>query len=320
MSEALHTIKAVAQQTGLNAHVIRIWEKRYGAVTPSRTDSNRRLYSSEEVERLRLLRRATVAGHGISNIARLSNETLRELVPAEPVVSAVAAPSLQGLGRAESVGERLRPACLDAITRLDQPALEEQFEEALIGMGHQAMLQYLIAPLTVEVGELWRAGRLTVAHEHFASDAIRTFLWNASRPFAASETSPSLVVATPAGQLHELGAVIVAAAARNQGWRVIYLGTSLPAAEIAGAVRLNGARAVLLSIVYPEDDPQLPEELTQLRKYLPTETAVLVGGRAVGGYAEVIKSIGAKLIGSLGELYPALEELRRKPVAHGEPT
>jgi MerR family transcriptional regulator, light-induced transcriptional regulator len=317
MSEVLHTIKAVAQQTGLNAHVIRIWEKRYGAVTPSRTDSNRRLYSSEEVERLRLLKRATVAGHGISNIARLSNETLRELVPSELGGGVPVAAIFHGLGRAELVGERLRPACLDAITRLDQPALEEQFEEALIGMGHQAMLQHLIAPLTVEVGELWRDGQLTVAHEHFASDAIRTFLWNASRPFATSETAPSLVVATPAGQLHELGAVIVAAAARNQGWRVVYLGTSLPAAEIAGAVRLNGARAVLLSIVYPDDDPNLPDELTSLRKFLPPSTSIMVGGRAVGGYSEAIEGIGAKLIGSLAELYPALEELRRKPGAGG---
>ncbi len=315
MSEALHTIKAVAQQTGLNAHVIRIWEKRYGAVTPNRTDSNRRLYSSGEVERLKLLRRATQAGHGISNIARLSTETLRELVAAEPLLSpsAVAAPAA-GPGH-EAAAARFRPECLAAIARMDQTELEGQFTEALIALGHQALLTHLIAPLTVEVGERWRSGDLTVAHEHFASDAIRTFLWNASRPFAPSETAPGLIVATPAGQLHELGAVLVAAAARNQGWRVTYLGTSLPASEIAGAVRLNRSRAVLLSIVYPDDDPFLAAELVSLRKFLPADVAILVGGRAVPGYLDAIREIGAHCVGSLDALYPALEQLRGKPPA-----
>lgn len=321
MPEALHTIKAVAQQTGLNAHVIRIWEKRYGAVTPNRTGTNRRLYSSDEVDRLKLLRRATQAGHGISNIARLSNETLRELVgsgSSDAAVTAATKPAeSQGIPRVDLRADRFRPECLAAIGRMDQRGLEQHFTDALIEMGHQSMLMHLIAPLTVEVGERWRSGQLTVAHEHFASDAIRTFLWNSSRPFAISDTAPNLLVATPAGQLHELGAIIVAAAARNQGWRVTYLGTSLPASEIAGAARLNQSRAVLLSIVYPEDDPYLPGELTALRQFLPETTAILVGGRATGGYLEAIQKIGAQFIPSLAELYPSLESLRGRGTAGG---
>ena len=80
-----------------------------------------------------------------------------------------------------------------------------------------------------------------------------------------------LVVATPAGQIHELGALLVGAAAANLGWHVTYLGASLPAAEIAGAARQNRARAVALSLVYPEDDPRLEGELTRLRESLPPE-------------------------------------------------
>jgi DNA-binding transcriptional MerR regulator/methylmalonyl-CoA mutase cobalamin-binding subunit len=318
MSDALHTIKAVAQQTGLNAHVIRIWEKRYGAVTPSRTDSNRRLYSSEEVERLKLLRRATQGGHGISNIARLSDETLRELISIEPADAGPA--TVVGRPRMEVLADRIRPECVEAIVRMDQAKLDRLLSEALVDLGHQAMLGHVIAPLTVEVGARWRAGELTIAHEHFASDAIRVFLWNTSRPFAPSDTAPGLIVATPAGQLHELGAIIVAAAARNQGWRVTYLGTSLPAAEIAGAVRLNGARAVLLSIVYPDDDPFLAGELVSLRKFLPASVSILVGGRATSGYLDAIEEIRALRTGTLAELYPALESLRgRKNPAEAKP-
>ena len=66
--------------TGLSPHLIRIWEKRYGAVAPKRTATNRRLYSDAEIERLNLLRLATAAGHSIGNIAKLPLRRLKSLV------------------------------------------------------------------------------------------------------------------------------------------------------------------------------------------------------------------------------------------------
>ena len=75
-----HPIRVVARRTGLTPHVIRAWEKRYGAVTPHRTETNRRLYSQEDVERLTLLRRSTLLGRSIGQIAKMSTEELRRLV------------------------------------------------------------------------------------------------------------------------------------------------------------------------------------------------------------------------------------------------
>jgi DNA-binding transcriptional MerR regulator len=77
---AHHSIKAVSRRTGLSPHVIRIWEKRYGAVEPRRTSTNRRLYSDAEIERLNSLRLATAAGHSIGNIATLPLRQLNSLV------------------------------------------------------------------------------------------------------------------------------------------------------------------------------------------------------------------------------------------------
>ena len=110
------------------------------------------------------------------------------------------------------------------------------------------------------IGELWRGGTLTAAHEHFASAALRVWLGNAARPFGAVDEAPMLLVAMPAGQVHELGALLVGATAAHLGWQVTYLGASLPPAEIAGAAVQKRARAVALSLVYPEDDPWLPGE------------------------------------------------------------
>ncbi len=119
------------------------------------------------------------------------------------------------------------------------------------------------------------------------------------------------MIGTPSGQLHELGALLAGAAAANMGWRVIYIGASLPAAEIAGAVRQNRARGVALSLVYPEDDPRLESELARLREMLGPETALLVGGRATPAYRDVLEKLNAVQITDLDHLCATLDELRK---------
>jgi methylmalonyl-CoA mutase cobalamin-binding subunit len=108
-----------------------------------------------------------------------------------------------------------------------------------------------------------------------------------------------------------MGALLVAAMAANTGWDVTCLGASLPAAEIAGAARQKRARAVALSLVYPEDDARLPGELTLLRESLPAEVALLVGGRAMPAYRDVLARLGTFLIEDLDQLGKVLDHLRR---------
>jgi methylmalonyl-CoA mutase cobalamin-binding subunit len=120
-----------------------------------------------------------------------------------------------------------------------------------------------------------------------------------------------LIVATPTGQIHELGALLISAAAANLGWHVTYLGASLPAVEIAGAARQNRARAVALSLVYPEDDPRLPGEIFRLHESLPEEVTLLVGGRAMPAYREVLDKIHATQVQDLTHFCLVLDGLRK---------
>ncbi len=308
MSQAHHSIQSAARRSGLTPHVIRVWEKRYGAVKPNRTGSNRRLYTDAEIERLQLLRRATEAGHSIGTIATLKNARLTELAApaAEP-----ARPGLAASGKKSA--ETFVQQCIAATQKLDALAFENALHNATVALGQHGLLEQVVAPVAQAIGGLWRDGTITAAHEHFASAAIRVFLGHASRPFALPANAPHLIVATPAGQLHELGAVMVAAAATDLGWRVTYLGTSLPAAEIAGTAMNSSARAVALSIVYPADDEQLPGELEKLRRYLPAEVAIIVGGRVSASYDDAIKRIGATRSGSLSEFCDQLNALRKLP-------
>jgi len=304
MDEVPSTIQLAAKRSGLSAHVIRMWEKRYEAVRPARTDSRRRLYSDEDIERLGLLRAATTSGHRIGNIAQLPTERLRALVASEAVDGAPTAPA------PPQSPESAIGAALAAIRELDSRDLEATLEHAAIVFGTHGLLRNVIGPLARRLGDQWADGSLTAAHEHFGSGIIKAFLQNRFRPFSGEGTGPLLVVVTPTGQLHELGAAMVAAAARDAGWRVVYLGPSLPATEIAGAAINKEARAVALSIVYPDDDPLLPEELKLLRKLLPEQIAVLAGGRAAGAYGPALKKIGAHQADDLAELTRLLDRVR----------
>lgn len=303
MAEVQHSIKVAARKTGLSPHVIRVWERRYDAVSPDRTDSNRRLYSEAEIERLQMLRNATLAGHSISHIAKLPIEQLRQL-SADVVANQPTAPT-------STPPTAFLVEATAAIRTHDTAKLESVLAQAALRLGFHGLLEQMVAPLATHIGELWAEGKLTAAHEHYASAVIRNFLIRNSQPFAPAKNAPTLVVATPAGQLHELGAVMVAAAANNLGWRVVYLGTALPALEIAGAALSNQARAVALSIIFPADDPNLPGELQTLRRHLPATVSLIVGGRSADGYADTLREIAAQHAPNLTEFSRLLDQLRK---------
>lgn len=161
----------VSRRTGLTARVIRIWGKRYAAVEPERTGTNRRLYSDEQIERLILLRDITQGGHRIGHVAKLPTEKLRKLA-AESVAANVH--PTRSLSRTEATPDFLDES-IAAVKALDSRALEGALKRGATELGALGLLQRVIAPLIQIIGELWRDGSIT-AHEHFASAVIRIFL------------------------------------------------------------------------------------------------------------------------------------------------
>lgn len=304
-----HSIRIVSKRTGLSPHVIRVWEKRYGTVKPQRTATNRRLYSSADVERLILLRRATNAGHGIGNIANLPVNQL------EAIVSAESPGSGRGGDREIPMAAVHSPALLvdgayNAVLAMDSEAIEQYLDAAAVALGQVRLLSDVIGPLVTRIGDAWQAGEIKVAHEHIASAVIRTYLGQLARPSSLHPGAPAILVTTPAGQMHEVGAALVAAAAAHQGWRVVFAGAAMPATEIAAAAIQNRVRAVALSIVYPSDDPGLASELLRLRRVLPVEIALIIGGRAAEGYKLEFEKIKATYAQSLDMFLAELSRLR----------
>jgi DNA-binding transcriptional MerR regulator/methylmalonyl-CoA mutase cobalamin-binding subunit len=315
--ELRHPIKVVCHRTGLTAHVIRVWERRYGLICCQRTDSNRRLYSDEEIDRLRLLKQLTDFGHRISQIACLCLNELYQLHKKESPERVDAPVPVQDL--THTTPDQCQARCMEAVENLDALTLTRLLDEACLRYGARTTLLRIVSPLVYEVGEAWRKGDLRVSHEHMATNVVRDFIALGARCYPLAADAPEMVITTPIGQCHEVGALLASAVARDLGWRATYLGPSLPAEEIAACAQTRKARAVALSLVYPSDDPNVPAEITKLRQLLPPSVALLMGGRAAFGYHQAVRIPDVRLVDCLASLEGALEELVGKVPAATDP-
>jgi DNA-binding transcriptional MerR regulator/methylmalonyl-CoA mutase cobalamin-binding subunit len=302
---ARYPLRAVMRRTGLSADVLRAWERRYGAIHPDRSEGGQRLYSEADVERLVLLQRATAAGNSISEIAQLDRAALEALLER---------PHRSRPPRVvPSTDSALRDS-LAATAALDQTALEASLKRAALAVGTEAFVDELLPRFLETVGDRWHRGSITPAHEHLATQTVRRVLGWVADAYDAASDAPTLVVATPAAEMHELGAMLVSAAAASEGWRVLYLGANLPAADIVAAAVQVRASAVALSLVYSDGEATL-RELRETAAGLPDETLLITGGVAAARLARSLDDPRIRVLSDLDELRSALRVRRSERAA-----
>ena len=302
-----HPIQVVARRTGLSLDVIRVWERRYGVVSPHRSSGQRRLYSDADIRKLSLLQRATQAGRRISDLADMEEAELLALLSEDRAYQPGA---LTADTKTDSAGAQHLEACLLAIEQLDQPALEHTLSEASVSLSVPELLDQVISPIMKQIGKHWEQGTARISHEHLATATIRSFLGHLVATANASGSGPRLLVATPAGQSHEIGALMAAVIAASDEWRVVYLAPNIPARDLAAVVKQQQPVAIVLGITYPSDDAHMVEELRFLRRHIPDNVRLIAGGAAVSGYRAVLKEIGAKTVRKLSEFRDYLRKLR----------
>ena len=294
-ASGLHPVRLVSQRTGLTPDVLRAWERRYHAVDPVRSAGGQRHYTDADLQRLSLLARASRAGRQIGQLVPLANEELSRLIESDERESR----ARNGLGADQPAVESYLSTALIAVEEFDAHKLEQTLRAAVLRMAADEVLDQVIGPLLFTIGSLWHQGILRPANEHLATTTNRRVLVWMSDLAVPDNGAPIILVGTPADQVHELGAMLAATTAAGNGWRVAYLGPNLPAEELARAVRHAKADTLALSIVYPVDDPRLADELRLIRKHLPAEAALIVGGSGAAAYADVLTEIGAHQLASL---------------------
>ena len=249
-------IGELARRTGVATELLRAWERRYGLLTPTRTASGYRLYSTEDVDRVGRMRQ--LLGSGLS-AAEAASQALAEPSPAprQELAPAAAATDLRA-----------------ALERLDDAAAHAAFDRLLADYSTPAVLDDVVLPLLRELGDGWERGEISIAQEHFASNLLRGRLLGLARGWDRG-SGPRAVLACPPGERHDLGLVIFGLALRDQGWRITFLGADSPPGTVVDTVRRLAPAAVVLALADParlEGVEQMAADLADL------PTTVWVGG------------------------------------------
>ncbi len=306
MAEARYRIGTVARLSGLSTHVIRVWERRYQALTPNRSGGGARLYSDAELGRLRLLRRAVDGGHAIGQIATLDDAVLERLGAPQQAP----AKALPRLAPANAEFADFAEELLRAVRAFDVTEAERVLERAAITVSPRALIVDLLPRALRRIGDSWADGDLTVASEHMASALIRDRVGGLLREYLPDPHAETIVFTTPAGELHELGALFAAVAASMNGFRAAFLGPNLPASQIAEAARRTRASVVALSLVSLEAS-LAAREVRGVRRELAADVELLLGGAAAVELAAALDG-DAVVHSSLAELEQWLAARRNR--------
>jgi DNA-binding transcriptional MerR regulator/methylmalonyl-CoA mutase cobalamin-binding subunit len=297
-----HPISVVAQRTGLSPDILRVWERRYGVVAPGRGGGGQRIYSDADIARLRLLRDATRAGRSIGQIAAFTTPELAQLVAED---QASDGEGRRGEERREARG--LVEATVGLAGELDGARLDTTLRRAAARLGLDQFVTDVAAPALRRIGEEWHAGRLSPAHEHLASSIFHDIIADQLRVARPDPAGPVIVVATPQGERHVNGALAVAAIAAVSGWKVVYLGADLPAADIATAARSSGAVIVALSLTHLTDRRRMADQVRALRDALPVAVTLLAGGSGAVASRRELALAGVEVVEAGADVAQLLE-------------
>ncbi len=303
-------LRTVAAMTGLTPDLIRAWEKRHAVVAPIRGARGARLYSSADIAHLRLLSRVVRAGRAIGDVAALSPVELERLAAQHPPGSQVPESARTPSPAADSITR-----ILERLEHFDDEAATRLLGDAVVGLGVRGFVHEIALPLVHRVGAHWAEGTLSIAEEHLSTGILRNLL--AGLMLGRSALGRPIVLATLAGERHEIGLLLFALLARDAGINVLYLGVDLPAADILTAAARSEACVVGLSLVASENRSRAIDELAAIQGGLPRECELWLGGADAAKVAAAAKSNRGLVFDSLQAAEAELTRIAAAPFAPG---
>jgi DNA-binding transcriptional MerR regulator/methylmalonyl-CoA mutase cobalamin-binding subunit len=285
----LYPIRTVATLTGVNPITLRAWERRYGLIKPTRTESGHRLYTQNDIDNIHRI--VALLDKGVS-ISQVRN-----------ALSAPAAGPISG----EETGPwaNYRTQMITAITQFDEERLEDLYNEILAIYPADLMTRKVLLPLLVELGTRWETAEGSVAEEHFFGVYLRNKLGARFHHRHRHATGPKILAACLPGEQHEIGLLLFALAANDAGFRLILLGGDMPLADLPHAARRSQCDAIVLSGSIEPKPSLLMEALPQLVAAI--DVPVFVGGLTSIRHRDAINAAAAQALGN--DLHAGLKRI-----------
>lgn len=262
---AFYSIKDLENFTGIKAHTIRMWEKRYNVVDPKRTETNIRYYDDEDLKKLLNVSILNRHGYKISNIVSFSPNSI-----SERIINLA-----QTQNDVESQIEGLVLAMID----LDENKFDKIFNTAVINFGFEETILKLVYPFFQKIGILWQIGTINPAQEHFISNLLRQKLIVAIDGVIQTpeDNSKTFVLFLPEGETHELGLIFYQYLVRKSNHRVIYLGESVPMDALVEIAKVKHIDYLVTSLVTSREKTDLKTYIRNLASQFPEVQIFLTG-------------------------------------------
>ncbi|MFT5586705.1 MAG: DNA-binding transcriptional MerR regulator [Cognaticolwellia sp.] len=249
MCNLSYRVKTVCRLTGIHRSTLLAWERRYQVVEPGRADNGYRVYTEDDVTRLRRLKALVDQGHAVS-------EALTMLVGG-PVHSHVL-PLLERLIAFDAQGAT---------------AISEQVDAHAPGI----QVTELYMPLLVALGNAWERGETTIAQEHFTSGFVRERLLRLMDRVTRND-GPLATLMTPPGEKHALGLLGLGVRIAELGWRTDWLGPELPLTELGAYCMEKQPQMICVSLIRKRPPDELDRLIRSMRDSVPSEICIAVGG------------------------------------------
>ncbi|HEX7584835.1 MAG TPA: MerR family transcriptional regulator [Prolixibacteraceae bacterium] len=262
----LYSIKDLEHLSGIKAHTIRIWEKRYQLLDPDRTDTNIRLYSDNDVRRILNVTMLIKSGYKISSIAAFDEAKLQAEV--------------LRINRNFNDPEKNIDQLLFQTVNLNTLGFELLLDKIILDNGFSKTIQNVIFPFFERIGILWQAGSIFAAHEHFVSNLIRSRLIMETGKFENQESAKTVLFFLRENEWHELGLLYFNFLAAQAGLRCVYLGQSLPFSDLANLLINNEFDFICTSFIHAIEKPELEQYLANLSLVF-NRNKILISGRQI---------------------------------------
>lgn len=237
-----YSVAQVEAITGINAHTLRIWERRYSFLNPMRTATNIRYYSDKELRKLISIGLLQRHGYKISKLDGMDNKQISAAVE-------------EILERSSTANEDEINSLMLCMLNFDENQFDKIFRRKLIQVGLFETIVDVIYPFLYRIGILWGASKVIPAQEHFVSNLIRQKIIASidTLPIPTAQ-APGIVLFLLEDERHELGLLLTSFLARSIGWRVIYLGQDVPIENISGVVELVSVHYMMTILISPRRD------------------------------------------------------------------
>jgi MerR family transcriptional regulator, light-induced transcriptional regulator len=230
-----YSIKELEQLSGIKAHTIRIWEKRHRLIDPSRTPTNIRFYSDEDLKKIINVSLLNNHGYKISRIADMTIDEMNNRVL-----------ELSQLKNDITIHiDQLVLAMID----MEEEGFEKILNTLILRYSFERTITEIVYPFLEKIGLLWQTQNITPAHEHFMSNLIRQKLMVAIDGLPIPpKAAKKILLFLPEGELHELGLLFYHFLTRKAGWRTYYLGQNVPHSDLISVYNTHKPDLLLTSI------------------------------------------------------------------------